>query len=188
MSNRWFHCIWPHVFYSLCVWAAGMSSGGTRWKDSKKVDYQETPTIACITAYKYGRREKYQNKLREICTTTCVCVCVFFHCFFYTSLRLPPTHTLPLPPIGLPEGVITWPLTPLWTTARHCSLKKKKRKKKTHLLSSIQIIHTILLLSCQIKKIYGGSLLGFFSLQKKKGYIETLKEYRQKQLIQADPT
>lgn len=48
---------------------------------------------------------------------------------------------------------------------------------KTYLFSSIQIIHNIL--SCQIKKIYGGSLLGFFSTTEKKGYIETFKEYRQ---------
>lgn len=40
-------------------------------------------------------------------------------------------------------------------------------KKNVLFFSSIQIIHTIL--SCQIKKIYGGSMLGFFfSLQKKR--------------------
>lgn len=45
---------------------------------------------------------------------------------------------------------------------------------KTYLFSSIQIIHTIL--SCQIKKIYGGSLLGFFHYRKKKkGTLKPLK-------------
>lgn len=67
-------------------------------------------------------------------------------------------------PAGLPEKAITWPLT--LRTPQHFLLK-------TYSFSSIQIIHTIL--SCQIKKIYGGSLLGFFFTTEKKGTLKPLK-------------
>lgn len=53
-----------------------------------------------------------------------------------------------------------------WGTPQHFIFQK-------YLFSSIQIIHTIL--SCQIKKIYGGSLLGFFFSLQKKGTLKPLK-------------
>lgn len=130
------------------------------FKDSKKLATGEkNPTIACITAYKNGRRVKYINKTKTICTTTC----------FYLIAATP---------AGLPGKAITWPFTP----GERLNIFFFS---KMYLFSSIQIIHNIL--SCQIKKIYGGSLLGFFSTTERKGTLKPLKSTG-KQLKTQAPT
>lgn len=59
----------------------------------------------------------------------------------------------------------------------HRNTQRTKKKKKHSFFPTVQIIHTIL--SCQIRKIYGGSMLGGRGLTTEKGNTETLKENRQ---------
>lgn len=154
-----------------------------RWymfNDSKKLATKKTQQQLALLHIKWQERRSKggsgwgrgaYKQTKKIFTTTC----------FYLAVAAP---------AGLPGKAITWPLT-LGGRHRVFFFFSSFFFRKTYSFSSIQIIHTIL--SCQIKKIYGGSMLGFFffSLQKKKkrtGYIETLKEYRQKQLKIQAPT
>lgn len=118
------------------------------FKDSKKLATKKTQQQLALLHIKWQERKKnIYKQTKKICTTTC----------FYLVV---------VTPAGLPEKGHHMTSHPRRTPQR------LRFQKHTH-FSSIQIIHTIL--SCQIKKIYGGSLLGFFSLQKKKGTLKPLK-------------
>lgn len=147
-------CIWQKVFFKkwLECYQAGHVQG------QSKVGYQEkNPTIACITAYKNGRRVKYINKTKTICTTTC----------FYLIAATP---------AGLPGKAITWPLTP----REHLNIFLFQK----HTYFQAYKLFTIYY-PAKLRKYTVAACWDFFPLQKKKSTLKPLKSTGKQLKIQA---
>lgn len=127
---NWLHNDWNSSYF---IDVTGMWSGG---REERTVESYTTknPTIACVTAYKMTGEEKniFKKKTKpKNKTYTTPCVTMLWHI-----------------PTGLLGKAITWLLLSI---ERH---NVSIFKNILHFCSSVQIIHTIIVLSCQIKKIY----------------------------------